>query len=155
MGWTKRQIIEQAFDEIGLAPYIFDLTADQLQSALRRLDALVSGWDSKGVRLGYPLPSSPGDSDLDTDTKMPDKAVEAMFLQLSIRLAPSYGKTVSPETKASAKQAYDSLLVQFATPPEMQIPAGYPAGAGYKTEDYQFTSREEPIHINGDSVLDL
>lgn len=155
MSWTKRQIIQQAFDEIGLAPYVFDLTADQLESALRRLDSMIALWDSKGIRLGYPLPNSPQNSDLDSETNMPDIAVEAAFLQLAVRIAPSYGKAVSIETKATAKQAYDSLLVQFATPPEMQIPAGYPAGAGYKTEDYQFTTRDEPIHIGGDSVLDL
>ena len=157
MSWTKRQIIQQAFDEIGLAPYVFDLTADQLESALRRLDSMIALWDSKGIRLGYPLPSSPQNSDLDSETNMPDVAVEAAFLQLATRIAPSYGKAVSIETKAAAKQAYDALLVQFATPPEMQIPAGYPAGAGYKPYaiDDPFTSREEPIHVGGDSVLDL
>lgn len=157
MGWTKRQIIQQAFDEIGLAPYVFDLTADQLESALRRLDSMIALWDSKGIRLGYPLPSNPQNSDLDSQTNMPDMAVEAAFLQLAIRIAPSYGKVVSAETKTSAKQAYDSLLVQFAVPPEMHIPAGYPAGAGYKPYaiDDPFTSREEPIHVGGDSVLDL
>lgn len=157
MSWTKRQIIQQAFDEIGLAPYVFDLTADQLESALRRLDSMISMWDSKGVRLGYPLSSSPQNSDLDSATNMPDIAVEAVFLQLAIRIAPSYGKVVSAETKAAAKQAYDSLLVLFATPPEMHIPSGFPIGAGYKTysTDDPFTSREEPIHVGGDSVLDI
>ena len=42
MGWTKRQFVTQAFEEIGLASYVFDLTPEQLQSALRRLDAM--GW---------------------------------------------------------------------------------------------------------------
>jgi len=157
MSWTKRQIIQQAFDEIGLAPYVFDLTADQLESALRRLDSMIAGWESKGIRLGYPLPSSPQNSDLDSETNMPDVAVEAAFLQLAVRLAPSYGKVVSAETKAAAKQAYDSLLVQFATPPEMHLPAGYPAGAGYKPYaiDDPFTSREEQIHVGSDSVLEI
>jgi hypothetical protein len=157
MSWTKRQIIEQAFDEIGLASYVFDLTADQLESALRRLDSMIAMWDSKGIRLGYPLPSSPQNSDLDAQTNMPDKAVEAAFLQLAIRLAPSYGKNVSPDTKAAAKQAYEALLITFCLPAEMQIPAGYPKGAGYKPYaiDDPFTSREQPITVGSDSVLDF
>ena len=157
MSWTKRQIIQQAFDEIGLAPYVFDLTADQLDSALRRLDSLIAMWDSKGIRLGYPLPSSPQNSDIDAQTNMPDKAIEAAFLQLAIRLAPSYGKNVSQDTKAAAKQSYDALLVTFCTPVEMQIPAGYPKGAGYKPYaiDDQFTSREQPITVGSDSILDF
>jgi hypothetical protein len=157
MSWTKRQIIQQAFDEIGLAPYVFDLTADQLESALRRLDSMIAMWDSRGIRLGYPLPGSPQNSDLDSETNMPDVAVEAAFLQLAARLAPSYGKVVSAETKAAAKQAYDALLVQFATPPEMLIPAGFPIGAGYKPYaiDDPFASREDQIHVGSDSVLEI
>ena len=42
--WTKREFITQAFEEIGLAAYVFDLTPEQLNSALRRLDAMVGGW---------------------------------------------------------------------------------------------------------------
>ncbi len=157
MSWTKRQIIQQAFDEIGLAPYVFDLTADQLESALRRLDSMIAGWESKGIRLGYPLPSSPQNSDLDSETNMPDVAVESAFLQLAVRLAPSYGKVVPAETKAAAKHAYDALLVQFATPTEMRIPAGFPIGAGYKPYaiDDPFASREDQIHVGSDSVLEI
>ena len=29
MGWTKREYVEQAFEEIGLASYVFDLTPEQ------------------------------------------------------------------------------------------------------------------------------
>jgi len=64
MSWTKRQFITQAFEEIGLAAYVFDLTAEQLDSALRRMDSMVAGWNANGVRIGYPLPGSPEDSDL-------------------------------------------------------------------------------------------
>ena len=56
MGWTKRQFIEQAFEEIGLAAYVFDLTPEQLQSALRRLDAMMAGWNTNGIRIGWPMP---------------------------------------------------------------------------------------------------
>lgn len=74
MGWTKRQLITQAFEEIGLAAYVFDLTPEQLQSALRRMDAMVAGWNSNGVRIGYPLPSSPDSSNIDADSGVPDFA---------------------------------------------------------------------------------
>jgi hypothetical protein len=54
MGYTKRQFISAAFEEIGLASYVFDLQPEQLQSALRRLDAMMADWNAKGIRLGYP-----------------------------------------------------------------------------------------------------
>jgi hypothetical protein len=132
MGWTKRQFIEQAFDEIGLASYAFDLGPEQMQSALRRLDTMMAAWNALGIRLAYPLPSSPQDSDLDEDTLVPDSAYEAIICSLGIRLAPSYGKQVMIETKTTAKQGYDILLQRATFPLEKQLPATTPSGAGNK-----------------------
>ena len=132
MGYTKRQFISAAFEEIGLASYVFDLQPEQLESALRRLDAMMADWNAKGIRLGYPLPSSPQDSDLDEETNVPDSAYEAIICSLGIRLAPSYGKTVMVETKTTAKQGYDILLQRATFPLEQQLPATMPAGAGNK-----------------------
>lgn len=132
MGWTKRQFVTQAFEEIGLAAYVFDLTPEQLQSALRRLDSMMATWNAKGIRLGYPIPSNPDDSDLDQESGVPDSANEAIYLNLGIKLAPGFGKSVSTETKASAKLAYDTLLARAAMPVEQQLPGTMPAGAGNK-----------------------
>lgn len=132
MGWTKRQFVTQAFEEIGLAAYVFDLTPEQLESARRRLDAMMASWNAKGIRLGYPIPSSPQDGNLDAETGVPDAANEAIYLNLGIRLAPSFGKVVSTETKAAAKMAYDTLLSRAALPPQQQLPGSMPSGAGNK-----------------------
>lgn len=133
MGWTKRQFVEQAFEEIGLAAYVFDLTPEQLQSALRRLDAMMAGWGSNGIRIGWPAPSTPDSSDLDVDTKVTDVANEAIYLNLAVRLAPGFGKVLPPDTKADADAAYSNLLNQTSTPtPERQFPNTLPRGAGTK-----------------------
>lgn len=132
MGWTKRQFVTQAFEEIGLAAYVFDLNPEQLQSGLRRLDSMMATWNTKGIRLGYPLPASPQDSDLDEQTNVPDSSNEAIYLNLALRIAPSFGKTPSVDTKATAKAAYDNLLSVAAMPVEMQLPGTLPVGAGNK-----------------------
>lgn len=133
MGWTKRQFITQAFEEIGLAAYVFDLTPDQMESALRRLDAMVAGWAANGVRIGYPLPGSPGASDINADSGVPDWCAEAIYLGLAVRLAPAYGKQVAPETKQFADMAYSSMANQVALPTlERQMPATMPRGQGTK-----------------------
>ena len=132
MGYTKQQFISAAFEEIGLASYVFDLQPEQLESALRRLDAMMADWNAKGIRLGYPLPSSPQDSTLSEETLVPDSAYEAIICSLAIRLAPSFGKTVMVETKTTAKQGYDILLQRATFPLEKQLPATTPAGAGNK-----------------------
>jgi len=132
MGYSKRQFVNAAFEEIGLASYVFDLGPEQMQSALRRLDAMMADWNAKGIRLAYPLPSSPQDSSLDEQTNVPDSANEAIICSLGIRLAPSYGKQVMIETKTTAKQGYDILLQRATFPLEKQLPATTPAGAGNK-----------------------
>jgi hypothetical protein len=93
---------------------------------------MMADWNAKGIRLGYPLPSSPQDSDLDEQTNVPDSAYEAIICSLGIRLAPSYGKQVMIETKTTAKQGYDILLQRATFPLEKQLPATTPAGAGNK-----------------------
>jgi len=132
MGYTKQQFISAALEEIGLASYVFDLQPEQLESALRRLDAMMADWNAKGIRLGYPLPSSPQDSTLSEETLVPDSAYEAIICSLAIRLAPSFGKQVMVETKTTAKQGYDILLQRATFPLEKQLPATTPAGAGNK-----------------------
>ena len=132
MGYTKRQFITGAFEEIGLADYVFDLQPEQLQSAVRRLDSMMMEWNAQGIRLGYPIASSPQDSDLDTETNAPDSAWEAIITNLAIRIAPGYGKAVSPDTKVSAKGAYNILLQRATYPLEQQLPSTMPIGQGNK-----------------------
>lgn len=131
MGWTKRDFVLAAFEEAGLAAYVFDLTADELQSALRKLDSMMATWNAKGIRLGYPIPSSPTDSDLDQDSGVPDAANEAIYTNLAMKIATGYGKQILPDTKISAKLALDTLYAIAGMPPEQQLPGTMPLGAGH------------------------
>jgi len=158
MTWTKQEIIEQAFDEIGYSPYVYDLSANQLDSALRKLDTMVARWNSRGILLGYPLPTGHTDSALTDNTDMPDMALEACILNLAIRVAPSVGKMVSSETRSGALRAYKDLLAQYTKPYEMQLPHTMPAGAGnrrYRENDRYLNRPTEHIVVKGDDKLDL
>ena len=157
MGWTKRDFVVQAFDEIGLASYIFDIQPEQLQSALRRLDTMMATWNAKGIRLAYPLPSSPLDSDLDSQTEVPDSAYEAIYTNLAIRIAPSFGKQVAIEVKTTAKAAYDVLLQRATFPIEMQLPRTMPAGAGQKPwriDDPYVAPPQSPVQTGSEGYLE-
>ena len=137
MSYSKRQFVEEAYGEIGMASHVFDLDVDVLQRALRRLDALMAEWNGRGIRLGYPIPASPDDSDLDELALVPDWTNEAVILNLAVRLAPGHGKTVSPQTLFAAKRAMDGVLARAAMPPEVQI-TGLPRGAGAKNTGSPF-----------------
>ena len=145
MSYTKRQFVEEAFAELGMANYTFDLQPQQLDTALRRLDAMMATWNAKGIRLGYPLPSSPQDSDLDTETQVPDSANEAIVANLAIRIAPQYGKPVQIDTRTTAKLGYDTLLARATFPLEQQFPRTLPLGAGQKPWRYDTPFMPGPV----------
>ncbi|MEG2634933.1 MAG: packaged DNA stabilization gp4 family protein [Acinetobacter sp.] len=129
MSWTKREFVEQALEELGLASYVFDLQPEQMNSARIKLDAMIAGWAGRGLKLNYPLTK---DSDLDEETGVPDAANEAIYKNLAIALAPSYGKAITIDTRASAKDAYDSLVRLLVSVPQMRLPTNMPIGAGNK-----------------------
>jgi len=160
MAWTKRQFVQQAFEELGLANYFFDLQPEQLNSAMYKMDAMVAGWNANGVRINYPLPSSPQNADLDHDTGVPDFANEAIYLNLAVRLAPSLGKQLSMDTKANAKSAYENMANQVLYPlMERQMPREMPRGQGTKPwRNYNnpfVIQPEDPVDAGSDGPIDL
>ena len=142
MGYTKRQFVQEAFSEMGMADYYFDLTPEALQSAVRRLDAMMAQWSGRGIKLNYPIASEPENANLADETDVPDYANEAIILNLAIKVAPSVGKTLSPDTKASAKDALNTVLNFAAMPGEMQYPEGTPLGSGNRwRQRYPFSGQ--------------
>ncbi len=130
MSYTKLQFVSTAFEEIGQAEYEFDLSPEMANSGLRRLDALMAEWNGKGIRLGYPLSPDPQNSDIDTPTVVPNWAWSAVYLNLAIDLCAMVGKTVPDSLKGRALQAYSSMVARMVRPPQMQMPASMPSGAG-------------------------
>jgi hypothetical protein len=124
--WSKRDLLEQAYLEIGKASYDFDLQPEELQSGLRALDAMVATWANKGVLIGWA--GGDGFGDVDALSNVPEYAMEAIYLNLALRLAPSFGKAVSPDTRAAAKNAFDIVLSRSIVPVDKRI-TGY-AGSG-------------------------
>ena len=124
---TKHSLVSRALEELGMADYIFDATPEELQSFLRRLNAIAAEWDGQGIRVGYNF----GD-DINAQAGIPDTADDCFALHLAQRMAPSFGKTVAPETRAAAASAFNALLVSRRVMPEVPLPAGMPIGTGVK-----------------------
>jgi P22 tail accessory factor len=150
MAWSKRDIIEQAFSEIGKGGYEFDLQPDVLQSALRQLDAMMATF---GGALGAKIGFSGGDGfgDVSQTAGVPDWAVEALYLNLAIRLAPSFGKQVSVDTTKSAKAAYNAMLMRTIQP-RTRVLTGYAGGGSrYSTlpepEEDLITETNNPLEF--------
>lgn len=154
MSWTKRQFIEQGFAEIGLAKYNFDLSPEMYQDGLTKLDAMISAWQNSGIRLGYPIT----DNDLDVDSNIPIQYNEAVYLNLAVRLAPSYGKQVMADTKVNAKAAYDGLLIEMTKPQPLQNQATVSGAGNWQSgyiRDEFITQPKEPITTGQDGILNI
>ena len=136
MSYTKQQYITDALDEIGIASYNFDLQPEQLQSALRKLDNMMAEWSANGLRVAYPLPSSPSDSNLQEECVVPDIANSAIIYNLAIRLCSSYGKKPSMELVALASRCLDNLRSAIMIVPSALMKGGIPLGAGNKPWRY-------------------
>jgi hypothetical protein len=127
---TKGELIGDAFAELAIASYVYDLEPEEQQTALRRMDALMASWESRGVRVGYQF-----GGDLSSESGLPQYAHEAVITALAVRLAPGFGKVVKPETLTTAKTGFDGLMLRVAQPPEQQL-RNLPSGAGNKPDHY-------------------
>ena len=130
MGWTKLQFIEAAYEEIGLANYVFDLEPEQKQAAARKLEAMIATWNALGIRIGYAAASNPANIDLTVQTEVPDSANEAIYCNLALRLAGGVGKQVPADTKAAAHNGYTAMLTRAVKAIPVQMPGTMPAGQG-------------------------
>jgi len=157
MTYTIRQFVTSALEEIGLASYAYDMGPEQLASAAKRLNGMLAEWNAKGIRLGATLYGNPDDVDLDAASNVPDNANEAIITNLAIRIAPMYGKQVMQETRQNAKRAYDTMLLAFCQPIEMQL-SEMPSGAGNKPwqyDDAYTPEASDPLNVGPDSPLEF
>lgn len=159
MSWTKEELIREAFAELAIHGYVYDISPEELQTGLRRLDTMLAAWNGKGIRLGYPLPSSTSASSLSTDSNLPDITLEPVYLNLALRMAPGKGKQIAQDTRLAAKDGFNMLLSRAAMPPEQQFPSTLPVGAGNKAMRIRrspfMPAPTDPITAGGDGPLDF
>lgn len=156
MSWTKRELIEDAYAELALAGWDFDLTPDELQWGLRRLDTLMASWQAQGVKVGYAMSVSPSGGDLDQDSGLPVEVVEAVYMNLAVRLAAGKGKNILRSTVTNARASFDSLMARAALSQvkDQQFRSGVPSGAGNKDSDtFLSEPNVDPLLIGGDEGL--
>lgn len=130
--WTKRELVNQAFGELALYGYEFDLSPDELNTGLIKMDAMLAEWQMRGINVGYNLPADMQGSDLSDPSGLPDYAHSAVYTNLAIRLAAGFGKAVPQDLRVTAKQGLDPMYRMAAYPQQQQLRGSVPIGAGNK-----------------------
>jgi hypothetical protein len=130
-GYTKRELVLDAYDEVGLASYAFNLKPAQIERAVRKLDRAMGVLVGKGVQVGYPLTNSTAGLDVTVETNLPVWATEGVVLGLGISLATGLGKQIPMELRSRYKEAMAVIFDRSDNGiPEMQRQENTPAGMG-------------------------
>jgi hypothetical protein len=129
MAWTKRQLAEAAFREIGIASYNFDIQPQELISAIASMDSMIANW---GLSIRYNMSGNPDTSEPDLDSGLPIYANEAVYTNLGINLCPSYGKNPTRELILKAAKSLATLQMKVATIPQRHFDETLPYGQGNK-----------------------
>lgn len=158
MSWTKKQIADRALASIGIADYEFEVSAEERIAAVNILDLMMAEWAGEGISFGYPIPDSPSGSDVDSDSNLPAKAINAVYLNLAILLAEEYGRPISGDKRNRANAAKGLLLGRaLGEPPEQQV-FGIPYGAGnlpyYAYYRSMIPLQEPPIDASSAQEMD-
>jgi hypothetical protein len=138
-GRPKRDIIELAFDDCGLAGYEFDRTPEEQSMALRKLNALMleHPWN----QLGYTQPAY-GVGLAEEPSGLPDDTINAVAQYLALRIAPGIGNTLSPEQRSTMARSLMQLQSQYAVIPSMDLTGSTVRGTGTRLSRFwPFTGR--------------
>lgn len=157
MSWTKRDIVRQAYEDIGVASYAFDISPEMETAAVRRLDAMMAQWDAKGIRLGYPVSNTSDGSSVEQDSNLPSWAIEAVCSNLAMRVGGTIGKQITPVLSKVAHEGWLQVVTQCARPRERRLDV-MPAGAGNKTTQSQYfimPEADDSLQSSGDGTLEL
>jgi hypothetical protein len=128
---TIREVVEDAFEEIGVKTAEVPLTDDELQSGIRRCNDMLTEWDDIGIIFGYKEVLN-GDDAVNVDRN----AVGAIKYCLAVRLAPSYQKLVSAALAAISTSTLDRLMASSTDLSEIAYPDTLPLGSGNECPDY-------------------
>lgn len=104
--YSNKNIIDAALEEIGLDPVDFNVNGAEYQKCLRRLDVMMAEWLHNGYDMGYTFATDSSNPDLDAASDLSNFAHQAVYLNLAVKIAPSFGKQIFTDTKESAQQAY-------------------------------------------------
>jgi hypothetical protein len=127
---TKATALEMAAEELASSNYEFDHGPDEIASWLRKLDTLML--TDPYNKLGYNSPAAIGGSDQLDPLGIPDSALQTVAVALGVRISPSWGKSMSPESRAAYVRGVNEIRTMVQSIPSIPLRRGTPLGSGNK-----------------------
>ena len=129
---TKGEIVENAFTEIGMASYVYQLQAEDIAFGLQLLEYVILFLDSEGIELNWPLADDPFKVDPQEQVNLPPYSISGVTAQLAIDLCSGYGKSPNPATVMRAARGFNSMISVGAMPGRIALNHAVPLGSGNK-----------------------
>lgn len=153
----KRDIIDQAYIEMQINSLSSSPTSEEMSIALRKLESMMLAWTNKGLNLGYIKAerfSNPELEELDEDSGISDADYEAVYINLAVKLAPTYGQVPS-QLNSFANELYQGLFItELPTQRNNEyMPLGNGDRMGRRTPVYQVG--DEPISVENDGNITI
>ncbi len=133
-GRPKREILELAFDDCGLAGYEFDRTPEEQSMALRKLNAMMAEHPWSLLRYNQP---DYGSGLAEGASGIPDFAINTVAQYLALRIAPGIGISLPPEQRATMARSLMTLQSELAAVPTVALPGNTVRGSGHRRYGWQ------------------
>ena len=130
---TKRDIVDEAFELLGMSGYNLDDSPEDSQSVLLSLDNMMAGMQSGSYDFGYILADDVTDSYLGADSGIKRDALSGISHKLALRICSIYGKQPPVLLLSQADDAYNAMLTIYQNIPSVEYPTdNVVLGAGNK-----------------------
>jgi hypothetical protein len=117
---TARDVITYAFWDLGVVADQEALSDTQANSGFRKLNDLMAGFESEGIRYAHTDLAT-----LDSTVNVPDGQLRNLGLMLQRELADQYGVALSPENQDAIRNAKTALQSYYYVPitsaPELSL----------------------------------
>ena len=116
---TKRDIVDEAFELLGMSGYNLDDSPEDSQSVLLSLDNMMAGMQNGSYDFGYILADDVTESYLGDDSGIKRDALSGISHKLALRICNKFGKQPSPLLYKEADDAYNEMLTIYQQIPEV------------------------------------
>lgn len=121
MSQTKGDVINNAFEQLRISGLTVSASPGEVQAALNTLESMAAEFAGRNITTHYRVSPAPDPSE---QTGLDAKYWFMFSSNLATRIAPNFGKTISPELRANSSASLSSVSAMIAAETVRQVMPG-------------------------------
>lgn len=138
-GPTNKQIIDRAYQALGISDVMFGRSESEYADAMLTLQGMMGSYPFD--RIGFINEPDAG-LRVEEESGIAFAHLPAVALSLAEQMAPTIGKSLQPEARKVKNRAYSSLCAEVGTPPSLSFADGTSRGSGHRYSHRTFFPSE-------------